>query len=440
MLRFWLAMCACAWFLAPGSWFWYALAPMTEPAPPSFDSFGLDPSLLRAVKDLDFVHPTPIQAKVIPPILLGRDVIGCAQTGTGKTAAFLLPLLHRLLGGPRGGTRILVLEPTRELAAQVDEHFRGIARHTHLKAAAVYGGVGFGAQTHALKTGFELIVATPGRLLDHMDRGHAKFDRLQALVLDEADRMMDMGFLPDLRRIVRRLPARRQTMLFSATIPPQIEHLSREMLHDPVSVDVGRRPAAAAGITHAVYPVAQGKKTALLTLLLRSPGLSLVLVFTRTKHRAERLADALQVRGFSVARLHGNRSQGQREHALGSFREGKVQVLVATDIAARGLDIEAITHVINFDVPPTAEDYVHRIGRTARAEAVGDAFTLVAPEEEVVMSEIEKSLGQSLPRVTRPDFDYGPYVPVTIQRPPPPAPPPAQGMHSTRRPLRRRGL
>jgi ATP-dependent RNA helicase RhlE len=415
---------------------------MTEPAPPAFDSFGLDPALLRAVKELDFTHPTPIQSKAIPPILQGRDVVGCAQTGTGKTAAFILPLVHRLLAGPRGGTRILVLEPTRELAAQVGEHFHDLARHVHVRGATVYGGVGFGAQTNALRSGFDLIVATPGRLLDHMDRGHAKFDRLQALVVDEADRMMDMGFLPDLRRIVRRLPAKRQTLLFSATIPPPIEHLSRELLHDPVSIDVGRRPAAATGITHAVYPVAQSHKTALLTLLLRSPGLSLVLVFTRTKHRADRLADALQVRGFSVARIHGNRSQGQREHALDSFREGKVQVLVATDIAARGLDIEAITHVINFDVPPTAEDYVHRIGRTARAEAVGDAFTLVAPEEEAVMGEIEKSLGQPLPRVTRPDFDYGPYVPITTPRAAPAAAaaPPPQGMYSTRRPLRRRRL
>jgi len=259
------------------------------------------------------------------------------------------------------------------------------------------------------------------------------------LVLDEADRMLDMGFMPDLRRIVRKLPRERQTLLFSATMPPEIVALTHEVLRDAVSIDVGRKPVSAAGITHAVYPVAQSQKTSLLTHLLRQPGLDMVLVFTRTKHRADRLADALQVRGLNVTRMHGNRSQGQREHALEEFRERRAQVLVATDIAARGLDIEAITHVINYDVPGTAEDYVHRVGRTARAEAVGDAFTLVAPEEEAAMRDIEKSLGQPLPRVIRPDFDYGPTGPP-LPPPPPPPPPPAHGMHSTRRPLRRRRL
>ena len=411
---------------------------MTDPAPPSFDSFGLAPPLLRAVKELDFVHPTPIQARAIPPILEGRDVIGCAETGTGKTAAFLLPLLHRLAAAPHGGTRVLVLEPTRELAAQVEEHFRPLARHVHLRAASVYGGVGFGAQTHALKTHVDVVIATPGRLLDHMDRGHAKFDRLEALVLDEADRMMDMGFLPDLRRIIHRLPRKRQTLLFSATIPSEIDRLSREILRDPFSIDVGRRPTAAPGITHAVYPVAQSHKTALLTHLLRGGGLDRVLVFTRTKHRADRLADSLEIRGFSVERLHGNLVQRQRERSLAAFREGKAQALVATDLAARGLDVEGITHVISYDVPSTAEDYVHRIGRTARAEAEGDAFTLVAPEEESAMREIEKSLGRPLPRVILPDFDYGPCVPLPPAPPAPPPAPPVEGMYSTRRPRRRR--
>ena len=416
---------------------------MNQPASITFESLGLNPALLKAVVELGYEHPMPIQAKAIPPVMEGKDLIGCAQTGTGKTAAFLLPLLHRFMGQPKGGTRVLVLEPTRELAAQVEEDFRDLGRHTHLKAGTVYGGVGFSPQTHALRSGFEFIIATPGRLLDHMERGNAKFDGLQVFILDEADRMMDMGFMPDLRRIIQRIPKRRQTLLFSATIPAEIERLSREILHDPVQIDVGRRPTPAAGITHAVYPVAQNQKTSLLTLLLRSPGMTSVLVFTRTKHRADRLADQLKVRGFSVTAMHGNRSQGQREDALRDFKANRVQVLVATDIAARGLDIDDVTHVINYDVPNTPEDYVHRIGRTARAEATGDAFTLVSFEEQAAMQEIEKSLAQTLPRVTRPDFAYGPMTPRV---PPPasitPAPPkpPSQGMHSSRRPLRRRGL
>jgi ATP-dependent RNA helicase RhlE len=412
---------------------------MSDAAPVSFESLNLNPSLLKAVKELGYEHPTPIQAKAIPIVLEGRDLIGCAQTGTGKTAAFLLPLLHRFMAAPHKGTRLLILEPTRELAAQVEEDFRDLGRHTHLKAGTVYGGVGFQPQTHALRSGFDIIIATPGRLLDHMERGNAKFDGLQAFVLDEADRMMDMGFMPDLRRIIQRIPRKRQTLFFSATMPPEIERLAREILHEPISIDVGRRPTPAAGITHAVYPIAQNQKTSLLTLLLRSPGMNSVLVFTRTKHRADRLADQLKVRGFAVGCIHGNRSQGQREDALDAFKENKTQVLVATDIAARGLDIEDITHVINYDVPNTPEDYVHRIGRTGRAQATGDAFTLVSFEEEAKMQEIEKALGQTLPRVTRPDFQYGPMTP----RVPPPAAvkpvaPPAQGMHSTRRPLRRR--
>jgi len=414
---------------------------LNQPAAVTFEQLGLIPALLKAVQELGYEHPTPIQSKAVPPILEGKDVIGCAQTGTGKTAAFLLPLLQRLMGQPRAGTKVLVLEPTRELAAQVEEDFRDLGRHSHLRAGTVYGGVAFGPQTQALRSGFEFIIATPGRLLDHMERGNAKFDGLQAFILDEADRMMDMGFMPDLRRIIQRIPKRRQTLLFSATIPPEIERLSREILHEPIQIDVGRRPTPAAGITHAVYPVAQNQKTSLLTLLLRSPGMDTVLVFTRTKHRADRLADQLKVRGFSVSAIHGNRTQGQREDALEAFKQGKVQVLVATDIAARGLDIEDVTHVINYDVPNTPEDYVHRIGRTARAEAKGDAFTLVSFEEEAHMQEIEKSLGQTLPRVTRPDFSYGPMtprVPPPSALAPKPAAPPVQGMHSTRRPLRRR--
>jgi ATP-dependent RNA helicase RhlE len=414
---------------------------MTDDTPRvTFESLTLTPPLLKAVLELGFEHPTPIQEKAIPYILEGRDLIGCAQTGTGKTAAFLLPIMQRLMAGQKGGTRVLVLEPTRELAAQVELDFRDLGKHTHLRAATVYGGVGFGPQTQALRSGFDIIVATPGRLLDHMGQGHANFDRLQVFVLDEADRMMDMGFLPDLRRIIQKLPKKRQTLFFSATMPPEIERLAREILHEPHSIDVGRRPTPAAGITHAVYPVAQNQKTSLLTLLLRTPGLDSVLVFTRTKHRADRLADQLKARGFNVECIHGNRSQGQRERALDLFREKKAKVLVATDIAARGLDIDDITHVINYDVPNTAEDYVHRIGRTARAEARGDAFTLVSFEETAPMQEIEKSLGQTLPRVMRPDFQYGPMTPPAAPPPQAPPPPPSHGMHSTRKPLRRRRL
>jgi ATP-dependent RNA helicase RhlE len=410
-----------------------------ETPPPSFESLGLDECLLRAVRDLGYPHPTPIQAKAIPLVLQGRDLIGCAQTGTGKTAAFLLPTLHRLLSSPKGGTRVLVLEPTRELAAQVEEDFRDLGKHSPVKAATVYGGVGFQPQITALRHGVDIVIATPGRLLDHMDRGNARFDKLQVFVLDEADRMMDMGFMPDLRRIIQRIPRQRQTLFFSATMPPEIERLAREILKDPAAIDVGRRPVAATGITHAVYPCPQNKKLPLLGLLLHLPELSSALVFTRTKHRADRLAEQLQVRGFNVGCIHGDRSQGQREQALDDFRSGKVKVLVATDIAARGLDIADLTHVINYDVPQSPEDYVHRIGRTGRAQAEGDAFTLVAFEEEAAMSEIEKSLGQTLPRVTRPDFDYGGFVPL-----PPPviksAAPAAPGMHSTRKPLSRRRL
>jgi ATP-dependent RNA helicase RhlE len=414
-----------------------ALTTPMEPPQISFEDLGLAEPLLRAVKDLGFAHPTPIQAKAIPPVMEGKDLIGCAQTGTGKTAAFLMPVMHRLLELPRGGTRVLVLEPTRELAAQVEEDFRDLGKHAPLKAATVYGGVGFQPQIQALRHGVDIIVATPGRLLDHMERGQAKFDKLQVLVLDEADRMMDMGFMPDLRRIISRLPKQRQTLFFSATIPPEIERLSREILRNPVSIDVGRRPQAASGITHAVYPCPQQKKLALITLLLRLPELSRALVFTRTKHRADRLFEQLQTRGFMVGCIHGDRSQGQREQALDDFRNGKVQVLVATDIAARGLDIADLTHVINYDVPQSPEDYVHRIGRTGRAQAEGDAFTLVAFEEEAAMGEIEKALGKTLPRVSRPDFDYGGFVPLPPVQIKPEASA-APGMHSTRKPLARR--
>ena len=385
-----------------------------------FKSLGLHDDLVRAVKELGFTRPTPIQEQAIPVILQGKDVLGGAQTGTGKTAAFLLPILHRLLTHPgRGGTRALVLTPTRELALQIEDDFRDLARFTSLRGGVVYGGVGFADQTHALTSGFDVIIATPGRLLDHMQRGHAKFGHLETLVLDEADRMLDMGFLPDLRRILSKLPRQRQNLLFSATIPPEIASLADETVKDPVTIQIGHRAMAAAGIRHAVYPVSGDRKTPLLLEILKRTSAGSVLVFCRTRRRAERLSYTLQHAGLRAARIHSDRSQAQRVQALEGFRAGRYQILVATDIAARGLDVENITHVINYDIPHTREEYVHRSGRTARAEAEGDAFTLVAPEEEVILRSIEKEMGHPLPRVVLPDFDYGRVAPLL--KPPEPA-------------------
>jgi ATP-dependent RNA helicase RhlE len=393
-----------------------------------FDELGLVPPLLRAIRDMGFTEPTPIQRKAIPVALTGRDLIGLAQTGTGKTAAFILPILQRLLPMTQGNTRALILTPTRELALQADQFLKGFARHTPLRGAPVFGGVGMNPQEHALRTGVDVITATPGRLLDHMERGNTRFDHLEILVVDETDRMMDMGFLPDLKRILSRLPRKRQTLLFSATMPEEILRLTRQILRDPVTVQIGQRSAPAVGITHAIYPVPAHLKTSLLlTLLQRAEAVPLpqgaaanpmdsVLVFTRTKHRADRLARTIKEAGFKVATIHGNRSQGQRVAALEGFREGRYQVLVATDIASRGIDVEEITHVINYDVPNMPEDYVNRIGRTARAQATGDAFSLVSPEEGDDMYHIEKALGQRLPSVTIPDFDYGARPPPHARR------------------------
>jgi ATP-dependent RNA helicase RhlE len=372
----------------------------------SFDSLALHPKLLRGVQDLGFAAPTPIQRAAIPPALAGRDLLGAAMTGSGKTAAFVLPVLQRLLDGPRGRTRALVLTPTRELAAQIEEHTRALGRHAGLGVAAVIGGVGPAPQEAALRRGVDVVVATPGRLLDHLGSGVARFDALEVLVLDEADRMLDMGFLPDIRRILAALPARRQTLLFSATLPAPIVALAREMLHDPVAVGIDRAPAPATGVAQAVYPVPGELKAPLLVALLRRPELVSVLVFTRTKHRANRLADALERAGVSVARIHGNRSQAQRTAALDGFKAGKYRVLVATDIAARGIDVTELSHVVNFDVPLVPEDYVHRVGRTARAQATGDAITLVSPDEEGDLRAIERAVGARLPRLTVPGFDY----------------------------------
>ena len=377
----------------------------------SFAALGLHPHLLRAVADLGFSQPTPIQQAAIPPALAGRDLLACAMTGSGKTAAFLLPILQQLMGEPPaapGGrrTRALIIAPTRELAAQIDEHRRDLGRHTRLTGAAVFGGVGMEPQERALRAGVDVLVATPGRLLDHLQHPYARLDGVEVLVLDEADRMLDMGFLPDIRRVLARVPARRQTLLLSATMPPPIAQLARELLQRPAVIDAERPPAPAVGVRHAVYPVPGELKSALLVALLGAAGVTSALIFTRTKHRANRLADYLARHGVSAERIHGNRSQAQRIAALEGFKAGRFQALVATDIAARGIDIDELSHVINFDVPHVAEDYVHRVGRTARAGAVGDAFTLASPDENGDLRDIERALGRALPRVTLPGFDY----------------------------------
>jgi ATP-dependent RNA helicase RhlE len=371
-----------------------------------FAPLGLHPDLLRGVHELGFTRPTPIQLEAIPPALQGRDVLACAMTGSGKTAAFVLPILHRLAGKPRRTTRALVLTPTRELAAQIEEHLNALALHTPLSGAAVVGGVGMGPQEHAFRTGVDVIVATPGRLLDHFRFPYARLHGLEILVLDEADRMLDMGFLPDIRRILRHLPARRQTLFFSATVPPPIVTLAREMLRDPATINLERKVAPAVGITHAAYPVPAPLKPALLLELLKRGEIRSVIAFTRTKHRANRLADYLLRHGVAAGRIHGNRSQAQRTQAMGAFKAGKFPVLVATDIAARGIDVDALSHVVNFDVPGSPEDYVHRVGRTARAEATGAAFLFVSPEEEADLRGIERGIGKRLPRITLPGFDY----------------------------------
>jgi ATP-dependent RNA helicase RhlE len=371
-----------------------------------FSSFDLHPALLKSVKELGFVRPTPIQEEAIPPGVAGRDVLACAQTGSGKTAAFLLPIIHKLIDRPRRTTRALVLTPTRELAAQILDDLNAFAVHTPVTGASVYGGVGMGPQEHAFRSGVDVIVATPGRLLDHFRSAYAKLDGIEYLVLDEADRMLDMGFLPDIRRVLRHIPTRRQTMFFSATMPPLIGKLASEMLKDPALINQQRRSAPAIGITQAVYPVAQDLKGQLLVQLLERDILREALVFTRTKHRANRLADLLVRHQINAARIHGNRSQAQRTEALAGFKSGKYRVLVATDIAARGIDVEALSHVVNFDVPLVPDDYIHRVGRTGRADQTGEAFTFVAPEEESNLKAIERAISKVLPRVTLPDFDY----------------------------------
>jgi ATP-dependent RNA helicase RhlE len=379
----------------------------------SFASLGLDPSLVRATTDLGWTVPTQIQLDAIPHARDGKDVLACAMTGSGKTGAFLLPLLHRLSQHQTRATRALVLTPTRELAAQVHADLVNLAKHSGIKGAAVFGGVGMGPQESAFRNKVDVVIATPGRLLDHMGQGgkYVDFSKLEVLILDEADRMLDMGFLPAIKQVLRQIPSKRQTLFFSATLPAPIVELSKQMLHEPVRLNVERVSKPAAKIEQAVWAVKETLKADLFIALLRANVVGNVICFTRTKHRSNRLADILTKAGIPNARIHGNRSQAQRTEALAHFKDGKIRVLVATDIVARGIDVEALEHVVNFDVPHMPEDYIHRVGRTARADASGEAFTLVSPEEEADLRSIEKAIARKLPRRTLEGFNYG-HVPV----------------------------
>jgi ATP-dependent RNA helicase RhlE len=380
----------------------------------TFADLNLRAELLQAVQEAGYTSPTPIQRQAIPLALEGRDLIGLAQTGTGKTAGFTLPIIERLLEEGYGQSqssahrvRVLVLTPTRELCVQVEESFRKYGKHTTLRVAPIYGGVGVEPQSKQLRKGVDVIVATPGRLLDHMERQNVVFDDLEVLVLDEADRMLDMGFAPQLNRIVAEVPRFRQTLLFSATMPPEVEALARKYLRKPIVVQVGRRSSAASTVTHAVYPVPRDKKTDLLAQLLQEKGMDSVLIFSRTKHGADKVVRHLSSKGISSTAMHADKSQGERTRALEDFKNGKVRVLVATDIAQRGLDVSGISHVINYDVPQQAEDYVHRIGRTGLPAATGDAFTFMAPDEIAMVRAIERVIGEPIPRISVPGFDFG---------------------------------
>lgn len=365
----------------------------------SFETLSIDPSCLKTLKSQRITEPTPVQARAIPIALEGRDLAAIAQTGTGKTLAFALPSLTRLAQAPAGRNSMLVLTPTRELAVQVRSVIEPLAQKLGLRTACIYGGVGFGPQADALRRGCNIIVATPGRLLDHMSRGGVNFRDLRILVLDEADRMLDMGFLPDVRRILAKLPAERQTLMFSATFPREIARLAADMQRNPARIEVGAVAKPVETVRQHIYTVAQMGKTPLLSTLLRGNGVHSALVFLRTKHRTDRVARSLHKEGFKVQSIHGNRSQSQRQQALDGFRKGRYNVLVATDIAARGLDIKGVSHVINYDVPNNPEEYIHRIGRTARASETGDAITFVSPDECVALGNIETALGMNLPRV-----------------------------------------
>jgi ATP-dependent RNA helicase RhlE len=385
---------------------------------------------MPGIKYAGYETATPIQEAAIPAAVRGRDIIGTAQTGTGKTAAFVLPILNRLLEGPRGQPRALIVTPTRELAEQINQVIHALAVGTKLRSATIYGGVGAGNQIKALRTGVEILVACPGRLLDLIQQRHAKMERIEVLVLDEADRMFDMGFLPDVKRIIKAVPVRRQTMLFSATFPAEVEQLAAHSLTEPQKIAMGiSKPANT--VAHALYPVPQHLKSGLLLKLLKQTDTDSVLIFTRTKHRADKLARQIAHAGHRVTSLHSNRTQGQREQALSGFKKGHFRIMVATDIAARGLDIDSISHVINFDMPDTADAYIHRIGRTGRAQRTGDAFTLVTPEDNDMIRQLERIMGGPIKRETFTDFDYSPPAPPRSasdrgqgNRPPRPAPTP----------------
>ena len=393
----------------------HAAGPIEVAEGVAFADLGLGPELLEAVRAAGYSHPTPIQQQAIPLALAGRDLIGLAQTGTGKTAGFTLPIIHNLISAPLTDSngesihrvRVLILTPTRELAAQVEESFRKYGQFTDLRVVPIYGGVGIEPQSKALREGVDVVVATPGRLLDHMERQNVVFDDLEVLVLDEADRMLDMGFAPQLNRIVAEIPRYRQTLLFSATMSPEVEALARKYLRKPVVVQVGRRSEAASTVTHAVYPVPRERKTTLLVELLKKAEMDSVLIFTRTKHGADRVVRHLNDSGIAATAMHADKSQGERTRALEGFKAGEIRVLVATDIAQRGLDVSGITHVINYDVPQQPEDYVHRIGRTGRAAATGDAYTFMAPDEIAMVRTIERMIGQQIPRISVPGYDFG---------------------------------
>ncbi len=379
-----------------------------------FSKLGLEPRILQAVQEAGYTEPTPIQVAAIPPALAGHDLIGIAQTGTGKTAAFTLPILTRLAAQPplRGVIRVLVIAPTRELVVQIEENIRIYAKHLRLRIATVFGGVGENPQKAALNEGADVVIATPGRLLDLMGRRHGNFSRLQFLVLDEADRMLDMGFLPSIREIVRALPRQRQTLMFSATFSKEIETLTHEFQRSPKVVQIGRRADPAATVTQLVYEVPQDLKMNLLLHLLRDAGLNMVLVFSRTKHGADRVARKLEQQGIRTGTLHSNRSQNQRLRALKDFKSGSVRVLVATDIAARGIDVDGISHVVNYDFPKHPEDYVHRIGRTGRAQAIGEALSFATPEDHSGLRTLERFIGRGLVRKRAAGFNYNSREPV----------------------------